>query len=340
MKDQNSHINPILTVALIIAVAALSGCASKKWEIENPYAAVDWTKYQQYKAHFHTHTTESDGRVKPAAVIEEYRRLGYGVLALTDHNKVTWPWEDQGRVSSNLGMVAVEAAEASKHNNLGTFFCNVPGRISEKETLADVRQQGGIAVVFHPGRYKRSAQDYIDLYKQWDVLVGMEVYNAGDRYPGDRQTWDQVLTALMPARRPVWGFSNDDMHRPELLGRNWNILVLPELSSASVRRAMENGVFFFVHAPQGHKGHAPPEVKALTVDSRKGVIRIHATDHSRIEWISGGTIVQQGDTMDLSMHEDVRGYVRAVIYAEDGVSLIGTQPFRIQNAKQDRIKGE
>jgi hypothetical protein len=135
----------------------------------------------------------------------------------------------------------------------------------------------------------------------------------------------------MPAGRPVWGFADDDMHQMDHLGLNWTVLLLPELSPGSVRHAMEKGVFFYVHAPQGHKGPAPPAVKALTVNSRKGIIRIQASDRSRIEWISEGAVVANGDAIHLSEHHDIRGYVRAVIYAADGDSLIGTQPFRIQS---------
>ena len=34
----------------------------------------------------HSHTTESDGRESPAAVMAHYRRLGYDFLAISDHD--------------------------------------------------------------------------------------------------------------------------------------------------------------------------------------------------------------------------------------------------------------
>ena len=40
-----------------------------------------------YRANLHTHTTNSDGQWPPRQVAEHYRRNGYQVLALTDHNR-------------------------------------------------------------------------------------------------------------------------------------------------------------------------------------------------------------------------------------------------------------
>ena len=38
-----------------------------------------------YKANFHLHTTNSDGRRSPEEAIALYREQGYDVLAITDH---------------------------------------------------------------------------------------------------------------------------------------------------------------------------------------------------------------------------------------------------------------
>jgi len=44
---------------------------------------------QWYKANLHSHTSGSDGRLPPGEVALNYRRNGYQVLAITDHNVVT-----------------------------------------------------------------------------------------------------------------------------------------------------------------------------------------------------------------------------------------------------------
>jgi len=320
----------MLALCSLCTAIVITGCASAKWSIDNPYESVKWSKYEQHKANFHTHTTQSDGRLSPAAVIDEYRQLDYSVLALTDHNRVTWEWEVFDRDPESLGMIAVQGSEPSHHHHMGAYFCEVQGSSTEAETLENIRKQNGIAVMFHPGRYNWTVNDYVDLYKVWDELIGMEIFNQGDRYPSDRQTWDKVLTVLIPEKRPVWGFSNDDMHSEFHLGQNWNVLLMPELSSEAVRTAMETGAFFFVFAPEGHKGTPPPKINLLKVDRQKGIIRLKASDYERIEWISNGVTVHEGELIDLSTKTDVQGYVRAVVYAKDSGALIGTQPLRIQ----------
>ncbi len=321
----------LVIIAALAAFAASSPANAGEWDIRNPYETVDWEEYQRHKANFHTHTTQSDGRMSPARVIDEYSERDYSVLAFADHNRVTWPWTAFDRDPDELGMVAVQGAEPSSHHHMGTYFCNVPGRGDVEGTLADVREQGGIAVMFHPGRYNWAVEDYVKLYEEWDELIGMEIYNQGDRYSNDRDTWDAVLTELMPEGAPVWGFSNDDMHTMGHLGRNWNVLLLPELSAEAVRKSMEEGRFFYVYASAGHIGPAPPEIDSIAVDRDEGTIRIDAAQYDSIEWISGGHVVAQGEKSALCQDSAQAGYIRAVlrVSAEEGDVLMGTQPFGI-----------
>jgi 6,7-dimethyl-8-ribityllumazine synthase len=41
------------------------------------------------KAQLHCHTTNSDGRLEPRALLERYRARGYAVVVFTDHDRVT-----------------------------------------------------------------------------------------------------------------------------------------------------------------------------------------------------------------------------------------------------------
>jgi hypothetical protein len=333
IKDYRNFRHIMVACLSTLTIAILSGCATASWDINNPYAEVDWKQTQRVNANLHTHTKESDGHMEPATVIDEYRKLGYGALALTDHNKVTWPWETYERDSAQLEMIAVQGAEASRHHHICTYFCNVPGTKSEEGTLANVREQKGIAVMNHPGRYKWTTEEYTALYRTWDELVGMEIFNQGDRYPKDREAWDKVLTVLMPEGRPVWGLSNDDMHQRPHLGRNWNVLLLPEFSPKAVRTAIEKGAFFFAYSPNGHENDKLPAISSIVVDSRKGTIQIETANEANISWISEGRIVHQGAMIDLTTTPGLHGYIRAMIYAPDEKSLVGTQPIGIRRKK-------
>jgi len=347
MKGQNNKLAYIFNVLVIILFTLMSGCAGigGQWSIQNPYADVDWENHQRHKANFHTHTTRSDGRETPEKVIDRYAGLGYSILSLTDHDtyrtgrdrshpekhKTTWPWTVFNRNPDAIGMVAVEGNEISRRHHIGSYFndygdANVR---SENRALEEIGSRGGLAVFLHPGRYRKSLQWYVDMYRYHPHLIGLEIFNQGDRYPKDRRTWDAILTSIIH-ERPVWGFSNDDMHDPEVqLGRNWNIMLLPELSAEWVRKAMEQGTFFYVYQPDGPQGEPPPEIKSITVDSSRGIIHLQTTAYGRIAWISRGSIVHDGPLIELSKIRFLDAYLRVEVYGADQKSLVGTQPFRI-----------
>ena len=337
----NCYLLRLLTafILILIVVGLLTGCISggPQWSIQDPYASVDWTRHHQYKANFHTHTSMSDGSGTPHAVIDRYRELGYAILSLTDHDTMspehaTRPWLAFERDPEAIGMVAVEGSEILHKHHIGSYFNDYsdPSIDSEDVAIEEIGRRSGLSVLFHPGRYNMPVDWYTGMYRIYPHLIGIEIYNQGDRYFGDRKTWDAILTEIA-TERPVWGFSNDDMHDPKTqLGHNWNIMLLPELSSEWVRRGMMNGMFFFVYAPLGHDGPIPPVIRSITVNSQKGTIHIDVPDYESIEWISEGKVVHRGDRVSLSELPSLGGYIRAVIHAADSGSVVGTQPFRIQ----------
>ncbi len=291
----------------------------------NPYEGVDWQRTERHKANLHTHTTQSDGWMSPEVVIDQYRQRGYTVLALTDHNRCTFPWQKFGRDPADLGMVAIAGNELSRHHHTGAWFVQYETPSSDlKANLAEVGDLGGLAVLYHPGRYEFEAEWYVDLLRKYAHLIGMEVYNQGDRYPKDRQLWDAVLTELMP-ERPVWGFSNDDMHVLLHLGRNWQVLLLPELTEQAVREAIVEGRFYFCRVTRD--GEEAPEIKAISTDAETGHIAIEATGADEIIWISRGEQVHSGPVFDPRQAPNAAGYVRARLIGPNGSTY--TQPFSL-----------
>lgn len=304
--------------------------------LDNPYEDVDWDIYGQHKANLHTHTRESDGWFQPERVIDEYHERGYTILALADHNNVTWPWEDYGRDPAELGMLAIQANEISDTHHIGSYFndFDIDGRrywpyyfptgsiadIDEREVIEAIGEKGGLAVIFHPGRYEFSPEQYAEFYMNYDHVVGMEVINQGDRYEGDREMWDEVLTMVMPDY-PVWGFANDDMHVMRHMAHCYNVFLLSHLNEAEFRSAMETGQFYFSH------GDAPV-INSITVDNDEGVVSIDADDWDKIIWISDGRAIHSGDTFEFTSTPNVGSYVRAKIYGDEGNTY--TNPFGVR----------
>jgi hypothetical protein len=133
---------------------------------------------------------------------------------------------------------------------------------------------------------------------------------------------------MMP-ERPVWGYSNDDMHKENTLGRNWNVFILPELSEDWVRKGLEEGRSFYVYAPSGHDGPGLPQINKIKVNNRKGTIELSASGQDSIRWVSEGKVVDRGNLLTLKEHAGLAGYVRAEIFGP-GNTIIGTQPFGIR----------
>lgn len=294
----------------------------------NPYKGVDWSSFGQYKANLHAHTTRSDGKVAPADVIDAYASLNYGILSLTDHDsagprQTTWPWQDYEREPADLNMLAVQGNELSYKHHTGSFFNDYYGSRSSSvgTNLKEIGRRGGLAIFFHPGRYNKPANWswYEPYFKKHKHLLGLEVYNKGDRYPNDRQLWDNLLTELMP-QRPVWGFSNDDSHSIAHIGRNWNTLLLPNLSESAVKKALMAGNFYLTYQPQDLPA---PTISKISVDEVS--ISIEAQDYSEILWISEGQVIHRGHSFNYIDTPGMGSYVRVQVDGPGGVTL--TNPF-------------
>ncbi|MTI94661.1 MAG: hypothetical protein FH749_04110 [Firmicutes bacterium] len=295
----------------------------------NPYAGVSWQN--QHRANFHAHTVLSDGVLSPRQVIDAYHQRGYKILALTDHDTkgppdTTWPWHVHGRDPETLGMLPIEGNELSHHDHVLSLFNSHSSMKGDslETSLKAIGERDGLAILCHPGRYKEPRQwaSYMPYFLRHPHLVGIEVYNQGDRYPGDRELWDRLLTVLMPDR-PVWGFSNDDLHRASQLGRNWNNILVSELSERSVRDALIGGEFYITHQPG--KEPAPEITKILTDEAG---LTIRANNYTEIRWVSEGKIIHRGETLDYQRHPGVGVYVRAEVEGKGGVVL--TNPFGFQ----------
>ncbi|MCL2888980.1 MAG: hypothetical protein FWE65_00990 [Eggerthellaceae bacterium] len=250
--------------------------------IANPYANVDWEEYGQYKANFHAHTTNSDGKNTLAEMVEDHYAKGYSILAVTDHNFLTADWcsaldgpnyKRLTEIEAGLGrggaaMIAISnCIEQSATEHVNSFFAAYTNPADEAWTMADtiaaVEALGGISHINHPGRYTggvlggdegaQASNDpynvdkYVALFLAYPSLVGMEIVNKDDNESrSDKILWDNILAQLVPEGRFVWGFANDDTHSIEATGLSWNVMLLPELSQAATRDAMIGGEFYAV----------------------------------------------------------------------------------------------
>jgi len=333
----------------------------------NPYANVNWSTFNKYKANLHTHTKNSDGDFHPHVVIDAYHAANYHILALTDHNEITYPWTNLNAINSNyenrdpqaLGMLDIEGNELSKSHHRGSLINAVSGGGNDLDkAFTKMTDINGLGMFNHPGRYwsistnynpgeKYSLEWYQYYYETYPVNVGMEVYNKGDRYPDDRVLWDELLVRMMP-NRPIWGYSNDDMHSAIQYFRNYNYMLMPELTLDAFTTSMLKGASFFAYEDPADGNPLTPFIDSITIDKQMHTITVHAKDYTSIEWISGVSGTGAGRTSKVvgsdslfSYNLFLEPYVRAVLINSSG--RLYTQPFGFADQKPsliDSILGE
>ena len=341
--------------------------------VMNPYKEVDWESIEHNKSNMHTHTIQSNDPVDKFTtnyVVDRYQAAGYKVLALTDHDYNSYPWQlfpqfmsgQEARDPEAMGMLAVPGNELSKDNtnsweertggqfnHHNDFFTGRQGQefASLQESYAYTYVLGGMQIINHPGQYWSLDHSYSDSekngpewhaknFKDFPSLVGLEVYNQGDRRSNDRILWDQILERTMP-ERPVFGYSGDDTHNDDQLFRNYNYMLMQELTTDELKDAMRKGESYFCYEPKGSGEGKAPRISYIDVDEEEKTITIEA--NGMVKWIFGtdktsdaassrrSAVVGIGNTFCYQGYQG--NYVRALITNEYGETC--TQPFGFAN---------
>lgn len=319
--------------------------------VVNPYQNVNWDK--QYKANFHTHTNNSDGGYNAEFVVDTYKNNNYSILVLTDHNLVTYPWTQfsklntkwENRNPKDIGILTFPGNELSRGgHDRNMFFAYIHGDGADIDLAFKTMQDSlALGIFNHPGRYwkinktytpgeKYSPEWYVDYFKKYHSVVGIEVYNTPyDRYPYDRILWDEILTRSMPDT-PVWAYSNDDMHGAKELMGNYNMMLMADLNIPNLKKSMTKGNFYIAHEP-GKSGKAlASKIIDIKINKSQKQIKVIAENYDSIEWISGikgqdstrtSNVISEGDTFSWKNFKG--NYVRFQLKNQYGVTL--SQPF-------------
>ncbi|AFY31028.1 PHP domain-containing protein [Calothrix sp. PCC 7507] len=153
---------------------------------------------------FHMHTVFSDGRLQPHALMEQAIAIGLQGLAITDHHSVggyqaaqawleDWKWNNPGatpphlwsgtEINANLLNTEVHILAYSfepEHPSIKPYLQRKIATGSEYQinhVIAAIHQAGGLAVLAHPARYKRSHLDLIPAAAE-NGIDGVETFYA------------------------------------------------------------------------------------------------------------------------------------------------------------------
>jgi hypothetical protein len=322
-----------------------------QFHLHEPRNAIDECSPEHDPAH---EAVLEDGAVPsdPGELIRKYNNVGYTVLAVTEHeyfvdgakhkgqpyfdglDVTSWPWSRWDADADDLDMVAVQGAELrvsidgldqlhdllSLNNDIG----HARGR-SAATVLESIEERGGVGVLPHPGKYFDPEQweAYASLFRNQDSLLGIEIYNARDRYPNCRPLWDALLTQF-GSNRPIWGFANDDYHAKrraegeERFDQSRNVLLLSEFSLKGVMSALRRGQFYVQHNGNG----TAPMIDEI--ESTEDSISVRSSESQSVHWIAQGEVVGTGETISLETLNDY-SYARAELTGEKD-AMTCTQP--------------
>lgn len=336
----------LLLPLLSLLWVGLQGCDCICVRVVNdPYADICWESTLQLKSSLHVHTVnstiehgiEEGTTVTPKEQIERYEALGYDVLAITDHDYITYPWEEYGKSDSKL--LAIKGNELSKNDNMCLYFSDwldLPGTGPAStegffESIEAGGKSGGVIYLAHPMRSGDicRAEFSAEVFLKHPQVYGMEVLNVGQFERNNSiKLWDEVLSLVMPERQ-VWGSSSDDAHSTRKAGFGWTTLLAEERTEEAVREALTSGKSLFstpkmVANPKGEV----PHISSISHDAKRGKITISATHCDSIIWTSNGARVAEGATINYARTKGVKKYLRATLYGAGGATF--TQPWAVE----------
>ena len=208
-----------------------------------------------YKANLHTHTTSSDGKAAPLQRVEQYRKEGYDVLALTDHrttNDITGMSDRKMLVISGIEYHPLCPTTPGRYHLVGL---NVPHGFKFADAadaircIAEVRAAGGASILAHPSWCGQGYEDFREL----KGVIAVEVYNATcDRHgrPSSASEWAIALDRGW--RLPAVGTDDAHMAASDDVFECWTWLKMPALGVANVLKVVAAGACYSTCGPKIH----------------------------------------------------------------------------------------
>jgi len=174
----------------------------------------------QFKVNLHTHTTFSDGKNTPKEMVEAYKELGYGAVAITDHDVFTPPPDVEG-------ITVLQGCEHTTENG------------KQIEHWLEIRgeEEPPLKIKAHPNRYGDTCLE-LQLGVQQGSYELIESTEHGTLY-------EYYTTCGIPY------IYSDDAHSVDMVGKAWILVDAPSTSPDDIIRAIRAGNFV--------PGGSPPE---------------------------------------------------------------------------------
>jgi hypothetical protein len=230
------------------------------------------------KGSLHCHTTSSDGFLSPKEVADFYHSKKYGLLAITDHGKVT---KDHINSQEGTFLIGLEISKGESRMKepyhivgLGVDNPKCNNLSSPQKVIDEINSAGGLAIIAHPSWSSLVHEDLACL----KGYAGIEVYNTGcdvEVAKGYAVTqWDSLLSSGFKC----WGYAVDDAHRysiPPIDADGGWVWVKNADDSVTILKLLKTGQFY---------SSTGPEIKALEMSDH--VVCLKSTPVFRVNMVS------------------------------------------------------
>jgi predicted metal-dependent phosphoesterase TrpH len=170
------------------------------------------------KVDMHTHSEYSpDSRTPLASQAAAIKAAGLNVVCATDHNTIEGALRLR-ELADGFRVIVGEEVSSRDGEIIGLFLDKaVPRGLSAEETIARIRDQGGLVSVPHPfSRNRRFHLRRSVLERVWKDIDCIEVFNAREAF-----TQDNVRAAAFAKDKGLPGAVGSDAHRASEIGRAW-----------------------------------------------------------------------------------------------------------------------
>ncbi|HEX2922869.1 MAG TPA: PHP-associated domain-containing protein [Chloroflexota bacterium] len=202
------------------------------------------------KCDLHLHSfISSDGIMSLDTIIQTCLRRGVNCIALTDHNRFGNALELQRRAPFTV--IPGEEIKTTEGEIIGLFLeREIPRGLTPRETVAEIRRQGGVVYIPHPfDRIRKSVLARRALMEIVDDVDVIEVLNARISFKADVEEARQfalqhdILQGAGSDSHVWWELGNAYVEMPEFEGRDGFLVSLAKgtvrgkLSSPAVHLA-------------------------------------------------------------------------------------------------------
>jgi hypothetical protein len=217
-----------------------------------------------WRGNLHTHSTLSDGAMKPEDVIEAYKRAGYDLLQLSDHflGRFDWPIADTRKLRSNNFTTLIGAEVHAMATSAGEYWHIVATGLpldfphaEPDETgpmlAARAREAGAFVTIGHPSWSQLTIEDGRSLA----AAHAVEVYNHTCAVLTDRGDGFYLLDQLCNEDRRLTAVAGDDahFHNGDLDAFGGYVMVKSEaLDPEALLGALKAGAFYSSQGPRIH----------------------------------------------------------------------------------------